>query len=191
MTSLQIILLSFAISIDSLALSIVDGAMLPRIKPNELLKFSLFISGWQTVTFMIGHYLIPFSTQLGLMNQFSTASFAYRILSAVIFISLGLMMLKKGMKNDYINEKRQPFIKFNRMVKISVFTSFDSFIAGIGLYFTGIQIRKTSILLFLVSMISVMVGIFIGFWFGYEQKSKVYGIGSIIFFILAVNILVK
>lgn len=190
MTRLQVILLAFAISLDSLALSIVDGAMLPKIKQSEILKIALFIGSWQTLSFMIGHNLIPISIYIGIVDYFSVSIFAYRILSFAIFISLGLMMLRKGLKTEYINEERQPFIKQKRMVKIAIFTSIDSFIAGIGLYFTGTLITTEFIPIFIISVLSVIAGIYIGYWFGYEQKPKAYRMGSIIFFVFATNVLI-
>lgn len=181
MTTLQILLLAIAVSLDSLALSIVEGAMLPKIKLADLLKSGLFIGMWQTLSFILGLYLVPIAKQFGVIAYFSGS--AYRLVSSVLFILLGFMMLRKSLKKEVINEKMQTVIADRRIVQIALLTSVDAVIAGLGLSLTGTQLSMEFFLFFVVSVLSVITGVFIGYWFGYEQKPKAYRMSSIIFFV--------
>jgi len=54
MAVLQTILFTFAISLDTLALMIVEGSMYREIKRIDLAKQSIFIGLWQTLGFLLG-----------------------------------------------------------------------------------------------------------------------------------------
>jgi putative Mn2+ efflux pump MntP len=167
----------------------VQGAMFPKIRQKELLKTGLFVGSWQALGFLLGNRLMPISVLIGLNNIQSLSRVSLRILSFVIFSGLGLLMMQRGTKREYINEQRQEVIEFKQLVTITLFSSINSFLAGLGLSFTGTQLGTEFIIVYLISILSVIIGVYIGYWFGYEQKPKAYTMSGIIFLVSATSVL--
>lgn len=189
MTDLQVTLLAFAASLVSLALMTVQGAMFPKIRQRELLKIGLFTGSWQVLGFLLGHRLIPIATLLGVNSIQLFSDLSFRILSFVIFSGLGLLMIQRASTKEYINEQRQYSVEFKQIVMITFLSSISSFLAGLGLFFTGTQLGAELIIIYIISILSVITGVYIGYWFGYEQKPKVFTMSGVIFLVSATSVL--
>jgi putative Mn2+ efflux pump MntP len=190
MTNLQVALMAFAISLDSLGLMIVEGAMAPEVQYKELLKVSLFVGGWQTLAFLIGNSIYPFVLSTGVPVHRVIPLTTLRILAFIIFIGLGAIMLRRGFKLEYIDERRQPFIQAKKIIMITIISCIDALLAGIGLSFAQIEITSQFYIILIISFLSVIAGVYIGYWFGYEEKPNAYRLSSIIYFVMGVSIVV-
>lgn len=191
MTYGQMVLLAFAISLDSLALMIVEGAMAPKIRYNELLKAGLLIGGWQTLAISLGNSLYPLALKMGINIQSFVPRISLRVLAGLLFIGLGVLMLKRGWKMEYINEQRQNHLDADRVFIIALITGIDAFVTGIGLSFIQQNVTTEFFVIFLISFLSVIIGIYIGYLFGYEDKHNAHRLSSIIYFVAAASLIIR
>lgn len=188
MTILQLVLLSIAISLDTLALMTVEGSMYQWIKQKDLAKTSLFIGSAQALGFLLGNQVLA-QWIMESVDEFVTLPYRlYLLFSLVIFIGLGLIMFYRGIRSDYILEQRRERLIKKNIYRISAMTSIDALIAGLGLSFTGISPTLMFLFVLIISILSVVVGMYLGYWLGYEQKSKAYLLSSVIFFVFAGNL---
>lgn len=191
MTYGQMVLLAFAISLDSLALMIVEGAMTPKIWHNELLKAGLLISGWQTLAISLGNSLYPLALSNGLDVHHFIPRISLRLLAGLLFIGLGVHMFKRGWEIEYINEQRQNHLDANRILMIALITGFDAFVTGIGLSFVQMNVTTEFFVILLISFLSVIIGAYIGYLFGYEKKHNAHRLSSVIYFVAATSLIVR
>lgn len=190
MTSLHVALLAFAISLGPLAMMIVEGAMAPEIQFKELFKNSLLIGTGQTLALLVGNTIYPFILSLGVEVYHFIPISTSRFLAFLIFIGLGGVMLKRGAKLEYIHEQRKPFMKDKKVLMITVISSIQAFIAGMGLSLAQINITPQFYIVLVVSFLSVVAGAYIGYWFGYEEKPNAYRLSSVIYLVMATSFII-
>lgn len=191
MTRFHIILLTVAISLDTVALMIVEGSMYHAIKIRDLIKQSLFISVWQTLGFIGGNWLMIWLVERGFNINSTQLNNWHQIISFLIFLFLGFLMLKRGLKTEYINEKREQEMSYRQTFHIAITSGIDALFAGAGISFLQVDTSFMSVSILWISILSVIIGKYIGYWFGYEEKSKVYILSGVIFVTSAVYILVN
>jgi len=191
MTVIQTILFTFAISLDTLALMIVEGSMYREIKRIDLAKQSIFIGLWQTLGFLLGSRTLAWLIREGTENFLPLSYRLYLSISIIIFVGLGLLMLRRGLKSDNIIERRRESVEFEKIFAIAVITSIDALFAGLALSFSGIRISYVAFLIFIVSMLSVILGLFIGHRLGYKVKSNAYILSGVIFLAFGTHILLR
>ncbi|MCD8503257.1 MAG: manganese efflux pump [Bacillaceae bacterium] len=190
MTNLHVALLALAISLGPLAIMIVEGAMVSKIQYRELLKSSLLIGSCQTLALLIGQSIYPLALRMGgEVHQVFPRS-ALRFLAFIIFFGLGGLMLKRGFKLEYIHEHRQPSIKDRKVLMITVISSIKAFVTGVGLSFAQVDITPQFYIVLIISVLSMMAGAYIGYWFGYEKKPDAYRLSSIIYLVMATSFII-
>jgi len=189
MISVRTILFALAISLDSLALMIVEGSMYRVIKRNDVVKQSIFVGLWQTLGFLLGSRTISWIIREGVTNYFPYSRGLYLFISFIIFVGLGVSMLKRGLKTDNIVEQRRESLNFEKIFAIAIITSVDALFAGLGLSFSGISISYVAFIILIVSTLSVIIGLFIGHRLGYKLKSNAYILSGIIFLTFGTHIL--
>jgi len=100
-------------------------------------------------------------------------------------------MLRRGLKSGNIVERRRESVDFKKIFVIAVITSIDALFAGLALSFSGIRISYIAFLIFVVSMLSVILGLFIGHRLGYKVKSNAYILSGVIFLAFGTHILLR
>jgi len=188
---IEIILLAIAISLDSFAIMTVEGAMLPKISKQDVLKVSTLFGSWQAMMLLLGNLLISYLvSSIGNTDQNSTMSLLM-ILSMFIFVSLGVYMLWKGLRNEQYHERRHGQIDMGRMFVLSVLTSIDSLLVGMALAFVNATVTSVFIPIVVINVAAVVLGIYTGYWYGIEQKSKAHTTGGGILLVIGLQLLFK
>lgn len=186
---IETILLAVAISLDTFAIMTVEGAMLPKISKQEVLKVSTLFGSLKAMMLLLGNLLISYLVgSIGNVSQNSTMDFLM-ILSVFIFVSLGFYMLWKGLRDEQYHEKRHGRIDMGRMVALSLLTSIDAFLVGMGLSFVNFTVMNIFIPIIIINIAAVVLGVYTGYWYGIEQKSKAHTAGGGILLIIGFQLL--
>lgn len=177
MNIIEIIILSFSLSMDSFATSLCKGIEFKNnLKLNSLIT-SIWFSIFQTTMPIIGYFI---------GNVISTKLFtiAYYI-SFLILVYLGISMIKE--KDEPIQVESS--LEFKIMFLLSISISMDAFSVGISYALLNINIIFSSILNFAITFLTTFIGCLIGSKIGDNYSSSSRLIGGLILISLAIKIL--
>jgi len=184
MSSFAILILAIGISLDSFAIMVTKGAMLPRIQKPLLFGIGIGLGCWQACALLIGNIVIKETMFPPNSNQI-----LLQVLAVFIFTGIGLFMLRKGIKEETIYEKRMDHIEIRSILYLAMITSVDAFLVGIGLALLETTLQISIMLsIIVVNTIAVIIGVYVGYHLGYEQRTKAYTVGGSILVIFAANI---
>ena len=184
---LENILVIAGISLDMLASMEVQGAMLQTIQKKKLFAVTTFVVLLQCI-FFYGGCLCGYGLErfFGIENPHRAGYF----LSVLIFLFLGVRLMVKGIRRDFVDECRRE-ITVKQYVKIIAVSSVYTIFAGLACKLIGSNLWFMLIMIIIFSFFAVFCGIYVGYNFGFEAKNKIYLIGAVILFIAGVDILVR
>jgi putative Mn2+ efflux pump MntP len=112
------------------------------------------------------------------------------IVASFVFIFLGIRMVYKSFKKDYREEHRKE-IKVREYIKAIVVSNFYTFFAGCacGLLDTNAIFALSSIVI--ISIVMVVGGVFTGYRFGLESKTRAFYLGAVVFWIAGLDLIVR
>jgi putative Mn2+ efflux pump MntP len=184
-----ILLIAFGLSMDSFAVSISSGLMLPSIKFNKAMIIALSLAffqgfmpflGW-TMGLSMQHYLTPIDHWIAF----------------ILLAGLGIRMIISSIKPDEERECFNP-LKPSTLIIMSIATSIDALIVGMSLAFVHVpeKFLWMAILIPVLIIASVtftmsMLGILFGKKVGNHLGKKMEMAGGILLFVIGARILVE
>lgn len=180
MRIIEIILTSFALSMDAFAIAITKGLSLKKLTPKECLTIALYFGIFQFIMPIIGYLLC--------------SNFKHLIvdidhwIAFILLTSIGAKQLFETLSNDSnINDD----ISLKEMIPLSIATSIDALAVGITFTFLKNNILISSISIGIITFIISYIGVLIGNKVGtkYEKKSKI--LGGIILISIGLKILIE
>ena len=152
MEIIAIISIAIALSFDSFAVSATCGFILPNIKAKQILKIAFFFAVFQGVFPLLGWLIGE-----GIQKFYAD----YHYFSAAIFIAIGVKLVYSGFS---ANPVKKPINPTNTIVLIglSIATSVDAFLTGIGFSFVDFKIILSMVIIALVTFILSIIGAYIG-----------------------------
>lgn len=120
-----------------------------------------------------------------------SVSILIKILPVLIFFGLGIYMIWKALKNKFIHERREEDLLLRDIFILAVITSIDALLVGIGLAFLKINLFDSMLSIILINFLSVIFGVYTGYYYGYEQKTKAYTIGGIMLVSIGMRVLLN
>ena len=177
MNIIELIVLSFSLSMDSFATSLCKGIEFNNNLYKSSITTSIWFSIFQTIMPVLGYYL-------GNIISMKLFSVAYYI-SFFILSFLGISMIRE--KDDVV--QLNDSLGFKIMFLLSVSISMDAFSVGISYALLNLNIILSSILNFSITFITTYIGCILGSKIGskYSSISKI--IGGIILISLGIKIL--
>ncbi len=188
MAVFEILMISVGLSLDVFAYALYKGAMMPEIRKITLVKICTIFTVWQMASLLLGNLLasIPvFKTPAG------RAAVHWRILSVIIFVGLGFYMIIKSGKQKVIIERKDETVGEKQIAIWACITSIDAFLAGIGFGFLQTDFFFTTLSVGIVTLLSVVAGIFGGYWMGCQSKNKAVTLGGCILLIGGIELLLR
>lgn len=188
---IEILLVSIGLSFDVFVVHICVGAGFSRRHGKETLFSSLLFSGMQLMMLVLGNGIADFLKPDQKMNDtITTAASGWELLSVLIFVGLGIYMIRKARNNSQIFERRNDEINWKRLCKLAVLTSIDALFAGMGIGFWSVELLEQGTVLFPVTVIQSFLGIEVGYKLGCEYNRRAYWIGGMLFLIAGADMAV-
>ena len=154
MRVIEVILISIAISLDIFSVMLCKGSIINKVNINKLMKMSIIFIIFQSIAIILGNLAINIPI---LKHEFNELGKGF---AGIIFIVIGINLLKKGFNNEFIEER----------------------LSGIGTMYKDIV--STSLLfslkVFFISIGFLILGVYLGYFIGYEHKVKSYLVGGTI-----------
>ena len=173
----EILILCLALSLDVFAAAVCEGAVLGRIRPGRLAVMSLIFCAVQTAMLELGRGLARFPR---LVNLYARSITVWRALAAAIFLALAVYFIVRAVRRRDIEERRSE-IQYRHIALTAVLTGVDALLVGIGSGFLDAFWASSLITLFLITGVCAVLGVSMGYHYGYRQKTVAYWIGGALF----------
>ena len=188
MNWIESLLIIAGISFDIFAAMECQGSLVAKIDKRHLSIICILVSIWQMAALYIGSFCVNLLRQHELPAD---EKFAGQVLAVVIFFCLGIRLLVKAIRNERINERREEHLGIKRFLRMAAMTSVYTILTGMafGLMGTSVPI----ILLFIVcfTLAFVIMGMYTGYHFGFEHKTKAYIGGAVLLWIAGVDTIIR
>ena len=151
MFSVEIILIALSLSMDCFAVSISSGITIPKLNFFKALKPALFFATFQAGMPILGWLLgIAFSKYMEQIDHY------------VAFLILSLIGVKMII-DAYKKAEQNPFVMTDMkiLLGLSVATSIDAFIIGLGFAFLKFPIVPSLSAIWIITFIMTMLGLLI------------------------------
>lgn len=172
------LLILLGISLDIFAGMECKGSLVAKIEKKQLVLACAVVSVWQAIALFAGNLLSTF-----LLRKDGIAEneiFIGSVIAVAIFICLGARLLLKAIKNESIHERREAGIRVTNYIPMVKVTGFYTLLTGIAFGFVGAKLLDTVIMMVLFSVLVVITGLYTGYHFGFQQKSKAYIAGAVL-----------
>ena len=188
MNWIENILIIAGISFDIFATMEIEGAMLADVKRKPLIIACTLVTVLQ-MGFFFGGYIICYKVEeYGLLNDAQNVGY---IVATVVFALLGVRLLVKAIKREFVNEKRRDSIRVAEYIRIVTITSLYTLVAGCACGFVGTSVAMMALVILICSVLVVIGGMYTGYHYGFELKTGAYVIGAILLWIAGAGILLQ
>lgn len=185
MSWLEILLLTIGASLDIFAAMECQGSVINHINKKQLASICFLAATIQLVALYLGYFM---STIICRLNPVSDEALLGEIIVVIIFLGLGIRLIVKAAINERIEEHLALKMDMNKSIRVTLITCIYTILVGIAIGFMGTTLVAVMALIFVFSIISIIAGVYTGYHFGFEQKTKAYIIGAIIFCGAAIDV---
>lgn len=175
MRVIEVILISIAISLDIFSVMLCKGSIINKVNINKLMKMGIIFVIFQSIAMILGNLAINIPILKHEINELGKG------LAGIIFIGIGTNLLKKGFNKELIEERLSDIGTMCKdIISTSLLFSLKVFFASLGFSILKANILMASSILVSISTLSVILGIYLGYFIGYEHKVKSYLVGGTI-----------
>ena len=187
MSVLEVIIVSIGLSLDVFTVTVCTGATQHYLKKRMDFVVGLAFGGIQAIMLTIGMMITEFPVSSIYSETFKSIN---QWFSAIIFIFLGLKMIKNAMTVKSINVQREAF-SYRNIFSLAFVTSFDALILGIGFALLRTEIIIDMFVIFVITGISSIIGLRVGYLVGDKYRVAVNVCGSIILLIMGIKMILS
>ena len=186
MKILILVLIAIGVSLDTFAVMVTQGSLMPKIKVKTIFTYIGIFSIWQILAVLGGYFLGRYPLGIYLKD---TLNRKY-ILSAVLILFLGGFIIFKALKKTDFLEKRMDFIDLRNVNYLGILTSLDIFLVSFSLTISSIALGILLILSLINTVIAIVSGIYTGYKYGYEIRNVIRYISAILLIISGIGIII-
>lgn len=187
MSVLEVIIVSIGLSLDAFTVTVCTGATQPYLKKRMDFIVGLAFGGIQAIMLTIGMMITKFPVSSIYSETFKSIN---QWFSAIIFIFLGLKMIKNALTIKSINEQRESF-NYRNIFSLAFATSLDALVLGIGFALLHTEIIIDMFIIFVITGISSIIGLRVGYRVGDKYRVAVNICGSVILLIMGVKMILS
>lgn len=182
MNIVDLLLIGIGLAMDCFAVSICYGLLSKKPKWKHILRMALFFGGFQALMPVIG-WLI------GLTFKNYIVNFDHWIAFALLGF-IGIKMIVEAIRKT----DDTPCIQFNKLsvlLSLSIATSIDALIVGLGFAFLKVHILVAVVIIGLVSAAFTIIGVLLGKRYGKFLGKKAEIIGGLVLLGIGTKILLE
>ena len=180
----EVIIVAIGISLDAFTVAICRGATQSKLGKIKVFGIGILFSLIQSLMLTAGMEIgrVPMlnidSNSIIRINQW---------FSALILFYLGIKTINNSTKITEMDEKREEYISYKKMSFLALAIGIDTFILGIGLALLGTRVVYGAIIIFIITCILIILGIWIGYRIGDKFRIQINIIGGIILIAMGVK----
>ncbi|MFA6600845.1 MAG: manganese efflux pump MntP family protein [Candidatus Omnitrophota bacterium] len=180
MTPVEIILLSFGLAMDALAVAIASGFLVRTARVRHALKMG--------AAFGLFQMLMPLAGWLAGSGFRSVITAFDHWIAFGLLVAIGLKMILESAHSPEEEMRSNPF-DFWPLIGLSVATSIDALAAGISFAFLKMDITLPVLSIGFVTFCLSTAGVFAGKKFGHFLENKVRILGGLVLIAIGAKIL--
>lgn len=188
MNWIENVLIIAGISLDIFAAMECQGSLVAKVDKKQLSIICVLLAVWQMAALTAGHYL---SVLLYRNDIEGNENFIGLVLAAAIFFCLGVRLIAKAVKNERIHEHREENLGFKRFFRMAEVSSLYTLFAGIAFGLLGTSLIKMLVTIGALTVAVVIAGMYTGYHFGFEHKTKAYIGGAVLLWIAGADVIIK
>lgn len=188
MNWIENILIIAGIGLDIFAAMEIEGAMLADVKRKSLLIACTIVTLLQLIFFFGGYFICYEVEKYQVINDAQEVGY---IVATIVFALLGIRLIVKAIKREFVQEKRRDNIRVRDYIKIIAITSFYTLCAGCVCGFVGTSVVMMGVVILVCSILVVVSGIYTGYHFGFESKTGAYVVGALLLWVAGGEILLR
>ncbi len=179
MSAIEIIILSFGLSLDAFAVSICKGLATEKITNKNALTCGIYFGLFQGMMPLLGFLLC---------SSFSSYIEAFDHWIAFILLALiGANMIKESFKEESLDAN----YSFKAMLPLAIATSIDALAVGVSFAFLKLNIGLSVLTIGLITFATSTLGAKLGAVLGAKFKQKAEIAGGIILILIGSKILLE
>ena len=188
MNWIEILLITVGMSLDIFGSVACQGALVAKISGKKLGLLCLLFAVWQTCALYVGSFLAGLLCKYDIRdNPVQTGE----IISASIFLVLGVRMFVKAAREGGVIEKREDTIPIKSAVRILALVTVYTILTGVAFGLLATKYLLVLPMVALITVVFVVSGIYTGYHLGFEQKTKAYIAGGIMLLIGGADVIVR
>lgn len=188
MNWIENLLIIIGISLDIFAGMECQGSLVAKVDKRHLTKVCALIAVWQLAALYIGDLL---ARLFYAHDPAQNIKFMGTVIAAVIFFCLGVRLIVKAIRNERINEHREEDLGFRRFLRMAAVTSIYTLLTGIAFGFLGTNLTVILTMIVCLTIAVVIMGIYTGYHFGFEHKTKAYIGGAVLLWIAGFDVVFR
>lgn len=186
MNWVETVLVTCGISLDIFALVAKKGAQMSRISKQTLAVFCGVFALFQTFALCIGILLgrVLYAKDAARLDHTT------QIIAVAIFGILGIVKIIQSRKHEVITEHLDNQISWKKLFDKILFVAISTIVVGIALGFIGTQ-TKFVLIIVAFTVIVVVLGLYMGYHYGYQMNATVYLISGCLLLIAAADTIAR
>lgn len=179
----SIIVIAIGLSMDSFAVSIVNGLRMPKLQFFRAtgIAFSLaFFQASMPIIGWIGGSLIE--SEIKSIDHW---------IAFVLLSFIGIKMIYEALQDDLLSKKEIQKLGLPTLLAQSIATSIDALAVGISFAFLEIKIYKTAFIIGIITFLFSMIGLKLGKSIGFKTKKRVEIFGGVLLILIGFKILIE
>lgn len=181
MTTVEIILIGVALSMDAAALSMTNGMVYRKMTRGMTLSMPVFFGFAQAIMPCIGFF--AGSLFASAISRFSG------VIVCIVLGLIGIKMIKDSLASGKASDKAAPICTYQLLFIQAIATSIDALAVGFGFGTVSVDIFFAASIIGVTTAVCSLLGIYIGKKFGNLLGRKAELFGGSILLILAVKAL--
>ena len=182
MNWMENLLIIAGVSLDIFAAMECQGSLVAKINKKNLTVICGIVALAQLITLYLGHFL---SSLFCHYRSVPDEKLLGQIISMVIFVILGIRLMVKAIRNEYVEEH----LGIRRFVRMACISGIYTLLTGIAFGFLETNVLMILIMIVVCTVAFVIGGIYTGYRVGYEAKTKVYIVGALLLWVAGLDVL--
>lgn len=180
----SIVMIAIGLSMDSLAVSIVNGLMMPNLKFFRAMYIAFFLALFQAAMPVLGYLG-------GSIIEHQIKSIDHW-LAFILLAFIGGKMIYEGIQTPgNVDAKVDYKLSFSKLISQSIATSIDALAVGISFAFLDIQIYTTAFIIGVITFLFSMIGLRMGKSIGIKTRGRMEIIGGLFLIGIGLKILIE
>ena len=186
MNWMENLLIVAGVSLDIFAAMECQGSLVAKINKKNLTVICGIVALAQLITLYLGHFL---SSLFCRYRSVPDEKLLGQIISMVIFVILGIRLMVKAIRNEYVEEHLEHHLGIRRFVRMACISGIYTLLTGIAFGFLETNVLMILIMIVVCTVAFVIGGIYTGYRVGYEAKTKVYIVGALLLWVAGLDVL--
>ncbi|CBK74112.1 Predicted membrane protein [Butyrivibrio fibrisolvens 16/4] len=186
MSLLEDLLIMVGVLLDVFATMEIQGAMIAHIRKKTLFIACGVVAAIELFFYFAGYFICWFAAKSGyIADPFKNGE----AVAVIVLAILGIRLIVKAIKHEFVQERLKDVLRVWDYVKVIAVSGFYTAAAGCVCALVGITVWHLIVIIIVISILMVVMGLYTGLHFGFENKTIAYVIGAFLLWGVSIEIL--